>query len=195
MSMNKLLLMLMMVLSFSVVCSSCSEKAPDVAESVLTFQNSERNVEVTLGLSKDEVEKNLSYTLDDKNELEELDKHNGCGTITYYPDDPSNRVTIYYKNYIVARISINNTIPELLSNWKVENKLSIGSTEDEFIAKYGEPLSENKGALEDGRTYFIYYCDSDGNILGKDNREASCTIIATFSNKQLMAYTLVSTAL
>ena len=184
-----------MVLSFCIICSSCAQKAPETNKSMLTFYNSEKNVNLKLGLSKDEVEESLSETLNDTNEPEEEEAYNGRGTITYYPDDPSNRVTIYYENYIVARISINNTIPELLSNWKVENKLSIGSTEDEFIAKYGEPLSENKGTLEDGKTYFIYYCNSDGNILGEDNREASCTIIATFSNKQLMAYTLVSTAL
>ena len=184
--------MLVMVLSLCIVCSSCAEETP---KSMLTFQNAEKNVTLTLDLSKEEVEKRLSYVWEDEQELEQLQQYNGCGTVTYYPNDPRERFTVYYKNYTVKRISINNTTPELLSNWTVEDTLSIGSTEDAFIEKYGEPLSKNNGVSEDGSSYLIYYCSSDGSVLGKENNEASCTIIATFIKEKLASYMLVSTSL
>lgn len=184
--------MLVLVLSLCIVGSSCAEETP---KSMLTFQNMEKNVTLTLDLSKEEVEKRLSYVRENESELEQFQQYNGCGTVTYYPDDPQNRFTVYYKEYIVKRISINNTTPDLLSNWKVEDTLSIGSTEEAVIEKYGSPLSENKGVSEDGSTYLMYYCSSDGSVLGKENSEASCTIIATFIQEKLASYMLVSTSL
>ena len=44
-----------------------------------------------------EEEKRLSYVWEDEQELEQLRQYNGCGTVTYYPNDPQNRFTVYYK--------------------------------------------------------------------------------------------------
>lgn len=149
---------ILILVSFLVSCSG--EKNPEYPEYSGVFHNKNLGVQISVGMTKDEVDALLTPT---GNEMPQKPEE-ACQawSASYGEQEDCVQIMYNWKTDMVDQISIEGEDGSEISNWALDDRISLGSTKKDIEKTYGACSQGSEDTLS-------YNYDSNGKKTNGEN--------------------------
>lgn len=153
-----------------------------------TVRNTESETELSLGMTREEVEKLLVPT----SENSAVKPTEEClAWSAAYGDSPQEKISVMYnwKTDTVSQIQMEGVGgTEVTSDWSLADGITKGASKEEILAVYGK-----EPQMGDTDDFLNYYYDANDTLLGEDNKNAAYVVAFTLDEGALKHYCVMST--
>ena len=160
--------------------SGCTKNAVSSKGFWDSVTDNETKQSISLGMSKEEIEKMFSTS--------ELPAQNG-EVSSVNVGEGKKSIHLTYQDNKVTEISVGGQLKQdhpIESNWSTHG-ISLGSTESDIIAAYGDVVKEENLNYPDGKI-LRYYFDKNGNSMDNDNQEETVSVNFWLENSKVIYF-------